>query len=253
MKYTLLEMVQRILESMDSDEVNSYADTIESKAVANILQETYYYLTSRMDLPSTHTFFHLEASGDSGKPTLMTVPANVLDIDYVKYRKVSGSDTEWYEVPFCDLKSYVEKNLNLQESSTNVSTTVIPLEGQNFTFKYVTDENPTEYTTVDDTHILFNSLDTSVDTTLTSSKTFCYGRVSPVFTMSDTFTPALDTDQFQLLLNEAKSQAFTELKQMNNAHADRRASKMFVSSQRQKRNIPTGRNTLPTKGYGRNK
>lgn len=42
MKYTLLELTQRILESMNSDEVNSIGDTEESMTVANIIKESLF-------------------------------------------------------------------------------------------------------------------------------------------------------------------------------------------------------------------
>lgn len=51
MNYTLLDMVQRILEAMESDEVNNYDDTPESLAVANIIKEVYYDIISTLDIP----------------------------------------------------------------------------------------------------------------------------------------------------------------------------------------------------------
>jgi hypothetical protein len=50
-KYTLLELTQRILESMDSDEVDSIEDSPESLAVANIIKECYFDILGKLDLP----------------------------------------------------------------------------------------------------------------------------------------------------------------------------------------------------------
>lgn len=253
MRYTLLEMVQRILESMDSDEVNSYDDTIESSAVANIIKESYYYLVGRMDLPSTKTFFNLTSSGSSSKPVLMTLPTDVLDIEYVKYKHLDAStDSVWDEVQFVELEDFMQMQDDLRESTSNVSTMSFTLDGTSFEFKYYTDRNPLYYTTIDDYNIVFSSYDSTVDSTLQSSKTRCFGRKIPTFTMSDSFTPDLDPQQFQLLLNEAKAQAFVELKQTANAHADRRAHKMFINTQRTKRNIPKNiREISRVPNYGR--
>ena len=44
MKQTLLEMVQRILESRDMQLVNSIFDTREAVQVANIIKECYIHL-----------------------------------------------------------------------------------------------------------------------------------------------------------------------------------------------------------------
>jgi hypothetical protein len=42
-KMTLLEIVQDVLNDMDSDEVNSISDTVEATQIANICRSVYYY------------------------------------------------------------------------------------------------------------------------------------------------------------------------------------------------------------------
>lgn len=80
MKYTLIELVQRILESMDSDEVSDISQTPESLAVANIVKECYFNIISGLDLPESKGIFQLDASTDSAKPAIMTLPSNGLDV-----------------------------------------------------------------------------------------------------------------------------------------------------------------------------
>ena len=46
MKYTLLAIVQEILSDMDSDEVNSIDDTVESQQVASIVRSAYMAIMS---------------------------------------------------------------------------------------------------------------------------------------------------------------------------------------------------------------
>lgn len=238
---------------MDSDEVNSYADTIESKAVANIIKESYNYLVGRMDLPCTQTFFNLDASGSSSKPCLMTVPTDVIDWDYIKYKHLdTSSNSVWVELTPIDIDDFMDRQDALKESDSNVSTMSFNLDGTTFEFKFFTDRNPTYYAVIDQYNIVFDAYDSTVDTTLQASKTRCFGKKIPTFTMADSFKPSLDPQQFQLLLNEAKGQAFVELKQTANAHADRRAAKMFTNTQRTKRNFPTNLpeiNRIPN--YGR--
>jgi len=253
MRYTLLQMTQRILESMDSDEVNSHADTIESRAVANVIKESYEYLVSKSELPSLHTLFHLDASGDSTKPCLMTLPSNVIDVDYIKY-KISGSsdDIEYRTLEYLPLEDFIDMTLALKESQSYVSTMTVALNGNDFTFKYRNDNMPTYYTNIDDFNLIFDSYDSTVDTTLQNSKTLCRGRIVPTFTMEDSFIPSIEPDQFQYLLNEAKSQAFVELKQTENAHSSRRAGKMQMHTHKTKHNIPTGIPEVRRRGgYGK--
>lgn len=244
MRYSLLQMVQRILESMDSDEVNSYSDTVESTAVANIIKESYYNIVGRLDLPANHTFFQLNASGDNTKPVLMTLPNDALNLDYIKYKLIDGSSTSWKDINYLPLEEFILRNLDLNEAETNISTMLVSCDGVNFQFKYYNDRSPTHYTTIDNTTILFDSFELDVENTLQSSKTMCYGAKIPVFTMNDNFVPQLDANQFQLLINEAKSQAFIELKQTQNTHSDMRARKAFINTQRTKENLPSNKTGL---------
>lgn len=87
MKKTLLDMVQSIMSSMDSDEVNSISDTAESLQVAGFLRDSYYEIISGLNLPNTYTLLQLEASLDPTKPTLMHMPSNIQSITWLKYNK----------------------------------------------------------------------------------------------------------------------------------------------------------------------
>ena len=85
MKYTLLELVQNILSSMDADEVNSITDTVEAQQVAKIVRTVYMDIMERANLPEHYGLVNLQASGTTLKPVLMTVPSSVQDIIWIKY------------------------------------------------------------------------------------------------------------------------------------------------------------------------
>lgn len=85
MSQTVLDMTQTILSALNSDSVNSISDTSESMQVARIIQNKYYDILGRGDLPEQQMLMQLTASGDSTKPVLMTVPSGVLRIDWIKY------------------------------------------------------------------------------------------------------------------------------------------------------------------------
>jgi hypothetical protein len=55
-----------------------------------------------------------------------------------------------------------------------------------------------------------------------------YASIQPVWTHTDTFTPDIPEKMFQLLLAEAKAQAFVNLKQQTNAHEERKAQRNRV-------------------------
>lgn len=238
-KLTLLEIVQDILSDMDSDEVDSISDTTESRQVAQIVKTTYFNILTRADLPELKTVFSLTASGDASLPVLMYRPDNVSRIEWIKYNRSTADqpqDTFAY-ITILPIQQYMEMNHALNTLETNVDT--FTLDGH--TFYYKNDLAPCYCTIVDDINIVFDSINLSLDSTLQSSKTFCYGQTIPAFLLSDTFIPDLDDQQFPLLLNEAKSVAFFRLKQMPDAKAEKESKRQWSTLQRTKslNKVPT--------------
>lgn len=81
MKYTLLELTQRVLESIKGEEINDIGDTAESVSVVNIIKECYLTLIAEKDLPEQKELYELVSSGDTLKPVLMTIPEDVYGMD----------------------------------------------------------------------------------------------------------------------------------------------------------------------------
>lgn len=250
MKYTLIEMVTRILEAMDSDEVSDVAQTPESLAVANIIKECYFDIVSNLDFPEKQGLFQLDASGDNTKPVLMSLPSNALDLLNLKYNTNEVSDPTWTDVKFVPLDQFLTlTNFDIDDST--VDSMELSINGGTFLFKFRNDKDPMYYTTANDRDILFDSYDTDKETTLQKVKTFCYGGILPTFTLDNSFIPDLDARQFQLLLQEAKAQAFSELKQVQNPTAEKKARKNTVNAQRTKHGIDHRPALQKMQGYGR--
>lgn len=234
MKLTLLEMVQEILSSMDSVEVNSITDTTESLQVAHVVKNCYYDLINRTKLPETYSLFNLDPSGDNTKPTLMSVPRDYSEVQWIKYNTETLTETDINMVlmEYLPLDSFLDYVHQYSESDTNVGTFTQTSENSSFTVLYKNDKAPQFYTTFDDTTILFDSYDADVDTTLQSSKSLAYGRKVISFDLSDNYTPELDANHFSLLLNEAKSLAWTELKQSVHQKAELNSRRGWVRLQK---------------------
>lgn len=251
MRYTLIELVQRILESMDSDEVDSIEDTVEAMAVANIVKECYFNIIGKLDLPENADIFQLTGSGSSDQPCLMYLPADVLDLNRVKYNQNTVADPQWYDLSFQTLDQYLDQMSSLDADDDNVGTMTVVQNGQTFTFKFRNDQLPSFYTSFNDNTLLFDSYDSAVNTTLVGQKTMCYGQMEPTFTLEDTYTPDLDPRQFDLLLNAAKAQAFVELKQIQNPKAETKERKGEINAQRTKHAIDRRGGSQTYRGYGR--
>jgi hypothetical protein len=94
MTQTLLDMTQEILSALDSDSVNSISDTVESTQVARIIQRKYYDIIARAPMAEQKVLYQFDASGDDTKPTLMTIPTGMSNIEWVKYFDSSTADSQ---------------------------------------------------------------------------------------------------------------------------------------------------------------
>lgn len=240
MKKTLLEMVQDILAAMEADEVNAIADTAEAEMVARIIKDSYYEIISSANLPETFSLFQLDPSGDPDLPVVMYLPDTYHNLHWIKYNsKEALADPELYkDLQYLDLESFLQRMYALDTTEDNVGTLQLTLETGDLDIFYTDDKHPQYYTTFNDRTILFDSYFSDLDTTLQQDKTVCWGEEIQTFTLSDSFIPNLDAKQFQLLMNEAKSQAFVELKQTENPKAEQRARRGWVRSQREKITTP---------------
>jgi hypothetical protein len=250
-KYTLLEMVQQILSSMDSDEVDNYNDTTESTQVANIIKTTYWDIISRLDPPEHYDFYQLTETSAS-TPTIMTLPSSQLSIEWIKYNQQADADTtvDYQEVTYLDLNEFLRRMYGLDADGDTVDGFSYTINSKSQNFMCLNDRAPSYYTTWDDGTVLFDAYNSDNESFLEATKTMVYGYYLPTFTMSNSFTPDLDAKNFSLLFNEAKSQAFIELKQVRNSKADERARGGWIASQKNKRNTPVNElDRLPN--YGR--
>lgn len=248
MKLTLLDLTQNILSSLSSDEVNSINDTTESRQVVEIIRTVYFNMIARAKLPEHLQLFQLTASGDPDFPTLMYRPDNVSKIDWIKYdiHTTSEPDLSYAYVTILPLQQFLDMTNQFDPDDSDVESFIL----DDITYYYTNDDRPNFCAVVKDYQIVFDSYDATVDGTLQESKTMCYGQIVPTFTLADSFTPDLDNQQFPLLLNEAKSLAFFELKQAPHEKAEQEARRQWRHLQKEKELVkPNGFNALPK--YGR--
>jgi hypothetical protein len=260
MKYTLLEMVQTILSSMESDEVSSISDTVESQAIAKIVRDTYYDIISRDRLPEHYNLFQLEPSTDASKPVVMFKPVECKTLDWVKYDIQDASDEgriRFAKMNYIFAEEFVERMFELNSTDPNVITFTLdvnlPSSGtSSLTILARNDQHPQYFTSFDDGTIVFDSYDASIDNTLQKSKTQCYGLLGNPWSETDNFIPNLAETKFPILINEAKMLAFAELKQSAHQEAAKRANRAWIASQKNASAIPgVQRATDKLPNYGR--
>lgn len=260
---TVLDMTQNILSAMNSDAVNSISDTTESMQVARIIQNKYYDILTRGNLPEQQVLLQFTASGDADKPVLMYVPAGVTRIDWVKYfdANTDTATTPGYKyVTGLSIAQFIDMINSFNPEDDNVESFNFTEGGSDFIFYYKTDRQPCYYTVIENRFIIFDSYNVDLDTTLQESKTEVFGLKVTPFVLSDTHVPDMNDTKFSLLLNEAKALAFYELKQVPHQKAEQEIKRQWSSIQKDKAvsNKPSHFDQLPdfgrsSRGFGPNR
>lgn len=224
MKYSLLEIVQEILNDMDSDFVNSINDTVESQQVAQIVKSCFNEMMSNRNWPHLKQLIQIEASGTTAKPTHMRLPQGIKELSWVRYDKRKAGDTRLrYEpVAYLDPDRFLELTHARNLDNDNV---VMVSDFSSTPIVIFNNVAPQYYTSFDDEWLVFDSYDAAVDDTLKQSKSQVQVYKEPSWTHLDTFIPDLPEEAFAALIEEAKSTASLSLKQIPNSKAEQKASR----------------------------
>jgi len=237
MKRTLLELVQSILSDMDSEAVNSLADSEEATQIASVIQDTYYNIIAARNTPEHDRLLKLTALSDTDTPTHFTYPTNVKEIRLFEY--------DSREVYFRDPIDFLNNMPNPDDDAA-----VLVLDPISSTKLYIrNDKAPRYYTTFDDEYIVCDSYDATVDSTLQASKTRCWGTQYPTFSITDEFVPDIDEVLFPYLLAESKSVCFSLFKSGSDPKVEQAARRLksYVQNDQYKTKRENVRNF-----YGRN-
>lgn len=243
---TVLEIIKDVLSDMDSDDITSYLDTVESTQIAKILEATYYNIIDGKDWPNLYNTFTLTQTSAT-TPTHLTIPTTILDIKYVKYNVIEsgGTKAKYVEIDFKEPQEFM-KILDARDSSaTEVDVTT---DTSGILLNIFQDRAPTIYTSFDEKTIIMDAYDADVEAYLKTAKTQCYGKVQPTVTMADSFYFDLPPDSFTYLINETKRAAFILLKQTSNPLADQYS---ITHRRRQSQEAWKIRNGYTYSNYGR--
>jgi hypothetical protein len=251
MKLSLLELTQNILSSLESDEVNSISDTVESTEVSYIIRDTYFELIEARLIPELWQLTKLTGIGNTAAPNYLQIPDNVGEIGWFRYNTIASGDTDirYTEVKYITPEDFINRSNQRLSSDTTIQT-VLDLYNSTQTL-ILNDTPPTFYTSFDDKYVVCDSFDSAVDTTLQTSKTQIHARINPTWTHTDSAIPLIDDNYFPLLLAEAKSMCFLTLKQMANPGIEAVARRLRSRLQMHKHKISSINNRVEGPDYGR--
>ena len=221
-KLTLISMVQKILSSMDSDDVNSIADTEEALQVVDIIEDTYNHMMVELDPASLHKTCQMDNLGDVTQPTSLKIPDDVSDIGTLKYEitETGATNRDFRDLKYLHPQAFVDKLLIRSSGNPEVEEILTEDNTPLFIFN---DRFPTWWTSFDDETIVADAYDNTESTTLLGSKTLALCTVLPPFTKSDKFIADMPDKMFPLFLAESRRACHLYLKQQDSAVDARRA------------------------------
>jgi len=209
-KKTLLEIVQDILNDMDSDKVNSISETVEAEQIAQICQSVYYDIITTVDLPEHDELTTVTGLSDSSKPNFMDANS-VTEIKELRYNvSTSSGELEYKLIPYVAPSDFIQDILTRDTSASNVIIVADPTSG--ISLPIINDKMPDFYTSFDDRYLCFDSYLATTDTTLQTSKSLVLGTKIPTFTVTNSAVPDMDDTIFPYYVAECKSRAFSTLK-----------------------------------------
>jgi len=209
-KMTLLEVVQDVLNDLDSDEVNSISDTVEATQIANICRSVYYDVITTVDLPEHMELMTVSGLSNSSRPNYMDAES-VTEIKELRYNvSETVGELEYKLIDYVPPDEFIQNIVSRDTSASEVIIVTDPTSG--ISLPILNDKMPDYYTSFDDRYLCFDSYDSSVDTTLQTNKTMVLGVKIPTFTLTDSEVPDIDDTIFPYYLAEVKSRAFSLFK-----------------------------------------
>lgn len=212
MAKTVLEMVQIILNDMDSEPVNQLSDTLEAEQVAIVLEETFNDIVSTRDVPEHKQLLKLTPASDSEYPTEFIYEDNVVRIEKVWYDVQenivpTNAARTYREIYWKDPLDFLRAVDPYSSAGTDYDTVLERSSGT--TLRIQNNAHPTFYTSFDNGRIVMNSYHGVYDDTLQASKVRAYGSVLPTFNKDDPdHVVDLGPAYTQYLLKEATARCF---------------------------------------------
>lgn len=219
---TLLKYVQFILSDMDSDEVETITETVESIQIADLLEQTYFEIINRRDWEFLkHRVRQLDAGTTIAD---LAIPADVLHVELLRYKNFNTGKMQ--DVRYMAPWDFLQMQQGLTTTDANVDEVTV---SDSVTFGVYNDRAPSYWTSFDEDAIFFNAYDSTNEAAgVTVASSTILATVEPTWTVSDAFVPDMPSRMESLLLNETLSAAWLYLKQAPNAKAESIARRQFA-------------------------
>lgn len=251
MNRTLLYTVQRVLEKLDLDVVNSINDSQDAILVAREAEDTFYDLLSREDWPDQIDLIEVESVGDTTNPTALRLPTNTLGIHSVRYDVTASGETTTSikELEQLSVDDFLDRVYNRDSSDSNVVT----VDYKDIPLYIYNDKAPEFYTTFDNELLILDSWYVDVETTVQGNKSIVQAMTIPTFESTDSYVIPLEATVYPLYLAEVTSAASFSLNGTQSPEEERRRNRGISRLRRTafRTGVESFRNNYGRKGTGR--
>ena len=215
-KFSLLQIVQKTLEALGSDQVNTIGDTPESEQIAKFAEDSYYDILNQHEWPWLKQLTTLESVANGSLPNYLKIPDAVVRIDQFKYYYTDETDPNVGDLALfrdvCWLKPTAFVNMvqsrNTQDTDVQVVTT---LEGVRLP---IFNTRPPDYwTSFDDKYVVCDAFNNAIESTLEGNRSQVIVKKIPDFQTTDNFLPDAPPHFFQAWINDVISTAFQYMRQ----------------------------------------
>ena len=247
MKLTLLQVINYYMDHTDGFRISTIDDGIESQQVASIAEKVFYDLNNDVFGNSKlESLVQLEALADNLKPNYLKLPDDALDIrnDVVMYNISNDiANIEMVEITYLSPLEF----LNLIGTKKAKTTNQVVTDFGGYRMTIDNNKAPQYYTSFDDSYLVFDSFDSSIDSTLQQSKSGVVTQVQKTFTKTDNYIIDLPEWFHTTYLNQVMAEASAALRE-EPLPSIARMARLGIARARKKTRIGERQ---PTKNYGR--
>ena len=211
---TLLQVVNSYKNATEGYQVNDITEDYEAESVAQVAEEVFYEVCGDfVDYTNKNVLSQLDSVGDSTKPNYLAIPSTVYRIhdSVINYDKRTDNTKVNYEKV-----DYLEPHrfLDYVNGRNSDDSTVEQITDHNGTILLIkNNKHPTYYTSFDDVYVVFDSYDSSLESTLQSSKSQVIAQTEVVFSQDKDYVIPLPYHFLPTYLNLVKARASEYLRE----------------------------------------
>ena len=231
MKCTLLQMVQKVAAKLGGDEISVIDETIEAVDIKNEILSTFDDLVS---IQEWEWLRHIPRQLDARtvNPTqpacVLNVPDDVIHIESLMYEAQSVSG----ERAACRVLRYLSPAAFQQMVMKRpVDSVTQEFDIGGIAVRIHTNRNPSYFTLFDESVVVFDAYDSSIDTTgISYSKTSCIARVVVSAVDDEDWQPVVPEWFYNLWYHESVSRCSSSIRGVEDGRSERMARRAMTTA-----------------------